>query len=83
MTKCVCHIPKQLEVLTVSMNLNHCSCKAKHASDTLMMLPVCVFVVHAVAFEAYLEPSGSEEQYREVLLNDTHVTYTDRCVSLM
>jgi hypothetical protein len=32
----------------------------------------------AVAFEAYLEPSGGQEQYQEVLLNDTRVTYTDR-----
>ncbi|KAF6250498.1 hypothetical protein COO60DRAFT_1705829 [Scenedesmus sp. NREL 46B-D3] len=32
----------------------------------------------AVAFEAYLEPSGSQQQYQEVLLNDARVTYTDR-----
>lgn len=32
----------------------------------------------AVSFEAYLDPCGAQEDLTQVLLNDTHVTFTDR-----
>lgn len=40
-------------------------------------LPVAIALA-AAAFEAYLEPVGANEQFREVTVNNTHVTYTDR-----
>eukprot|EP00775_Hariotina_reticulata_P003437 gene3437-3709_t len=40
-------------------------------------LPLAIALA-AAAFEAYLEPSGADQQLIETLLNETHVTYTDR-----
>lgn len=40
-------------------------------------LPVAIALA-AAAFEAYLEPVGANEQFQEVTVNNTHVTYTDR-----
>jgi hypothetical protein len=33
----------------------------------------------AAAFESYLEPVGANPQFQEVTVNNTHVTYTNRC----
>jgi hypothetical protein len=41
-------------------------------------LPVAIALA-AAAFEAYLEPVGANERFQEVTVNNTHVTYTDRC----
>lgn len=40
-------------------------------------LPVAIALA-AAAFEAYLEPVGANQQFKEVTVNNTHVTYTDR-----
>jgi hypothetical protein len=42
-------------------------------------LPVAIALA-AAAFEAYLEPVGANEEFKEVTVNNTHTTYTDRCV---
>lgn len=42
-------------------------------------LPVAIALA-AAAFEAYLEPVGANDEFQEVTVNNTHVTYTDRCV---
>ena len=45
-------------------------------------LPVGIALA-AAAFEAYLEPVGANENFQEVTVNNTHVTYTDRSAGLM
>lgn len=41
-------------------------------------LPLAIALA-AAAFEAYLEPVGANDEFHEVTVNNTHVTYTDRC----
>lgn len=45
-------------------------------------LPVAIALA-AAAFEAYLEPVGANPEFQEVTVNNTHTTYTDRCVLWM
>jgi hypothetical protein len=40
-------------------------------------LPVAIALA-AAAFEAYLEPVRANEEFHEITVNNTHVTYTDR-----